>query len=140
MEPFHFDHWMISLVRWEPRVEASYPSDFTFWVRVLGVPLHFWAGLTFRTIRGAIGEVKVVDIDSGMVQVVINGFNPLVFEISIEFHSGEEIPIMLSYERLYGFCRKCFSLCHDEKNVLSWLRVEVGTMIHQETQTWVPEC
>lgn len=114
MEPFHFDHWMISLVRWEPRVEATYPSDITFWVRLMGVPLHFWAQLIFRTIGGAIGEVKEVDIDSGMVKVVING-KPLCFETSVEFHSGEEIPITLRYERLFGFCRKCFSLCHDEK-------------------------
>lgn len=30
MEPFHFNHWMLSIVRWEPRVEASYPSDINF--------------------------------------------------------------------------------------------------------------
>lgn len=48
MEPFHFDHWMVSLVRWKTRVcvephEANYPYDITLWVRVLGVPLHYWA-------------------------------------------------------------------------------------------------
>lgn len=31
MELFHFDQWMLSLVRWEPRVEATYPSDIKFW-------------------------------------------------------------------------------------------------------------
>lgn len=90
-------------------------AGITLWVRVLGVPLHFWVELTFRTIGGAIGEVKAVDIDSGMVQVVLNGFKSLCFKTSVEFHSGEEISITLRYERLYGFCRKCFSLCHDEK-------------------------
>lgn len=115
IEPFHFDHWMISIVRWEPRLEAC-PSDITFWVRVIGVPLHFWAEPAFRSIGMALGEVKVVDLDSGMVQVVVNGFKPLCFETNVEFHSGEEIVIVLRYERLFGFCRKCFNLCHEEKD------------------------
>lgn len=115
IEPFHFDHWMLSLVRWEPRVDASYPSDIKFWVRVIGVPLNFWAELTFRYIGMALGEVTTVDLDSGMVQMVINGFRPLCFETNVEFHSGEEISVTLRYERLFGFCRRCFSLCHDEK-------------------------
>lgn len=43
MEPFHFDHWMLSLVRWEPSMDPSYPSAITLWVRVLGIPLQYWA-------------------------------------------------------------------------------------------------
>ncbi|EOA18149.1 hypothetical protein CARUB_v10006615mg [Capsella rubella] len=41
MELFHFDHWMLSMVRWQPSVDLAYPSEITFWVRVLGVPLQF---------------------------------------------------------------------------------------------------
>lgn len=26
MKPLHFDHWMLSLVRWEPRIDVSYQS------------------------------------------------------------------------------------------------------------------
>lgn len=67
METFHLDHWVLSLVRWDPRVDASYPSYITFLIRVSGVPLHFWAELTFCTIGDALGEVKAVDLDAGMV-------------------------------------------------------------------------
>ncbi|CAA7019692.1 unnamed protein product [Microthlaspi erraticum] len=38
MGPFHFDYWRLSVVRWEPVMDPNYPSDITFWVRVLGVP------------------------------------------------------------------------------------------------------
>ncbi|KAG2322065.1 hypothetical protein Bca52824_015278 [Brassica carinata] len=41
MEPFHFDAWMISLVRWKPVVEVNYPSKIIFWVHVLDIPLQF---------------------------------------------------------------------------------------------------
>ncbi|VVB17376.1 unnamed protein product [Arabis nemorensis] len=61
MEPFHFDHWMLSIVRWEPRIEAFYLSDITLWVRIMGVPLHYWAEPTFRSIGKAIGRVHLVD-------------------------------------------------------------------------------
>ncbi|CAA7032635.1 unnamed protein product [Microthlaspi erraticum] len=39
MEPFHFDSWMVSLVRWQPEFDPFYPFEITFWVRVLQLPL-----------------------------------------------------------------------------------------------------
>lgn len=90
---------MLLLVRWEPRVDASYPSDIILWIRGLGVPLHFWAGLTFPTIGKALGEVKEVDIDNRMFQVMLNGFKPLWFETTVEFYYGEKIAVTLGYER-----------------------------------------
>ncbi|XP_010510251.1 PREDICTED: uncharacterized protein LOC104786526 [Camelina sativa] len=113
MEPYHFDHWMLSLVRWEPVVDSRYPCLIKFWVRVMGVPLHFWADETFRTIGADLGEVEEVDLDNGRVKVLLNGFKSLIFEATVEFHSGEETTISLRYERLYGFCRRCNSFCHD---------------------------
>ncbi|KAF8090543.1 hypothetical protein N665_0474s0022 [Sinapis alba] len=118
MQPFHFDYWMISLVRWQPRVERNYPFEITFWVRVLGVPLQLWAIPTFESIGGAIGSVLEVDIDYGRVKVVVDGFKCLVFETVVDFHGGEfyegdEVPVSLRYEKLFGYCRTCFSLCHD---------------------------
>uniref|UniRef100_A0A1J3FQ91 DUF4283 domain-containing protein n=1 Tax=Noccaea caerulescens TaxID=107243 RepID=A0A1J3FQ91_NOCCA len=113
LEPFHFDYWMVSLVRWEPVVDPVYPSALKFWVRMMGIPLHFWAEPTFRSIGEAIGEVLEVDIDGGRVRVCLDGYKPLVFETTVEFHSGEETVVALRYERLFGFCRECSSLCHD---------------------------
>ncbi|CAA0288661.1 unnamed protein product [Arabidopsis thaliana] len=114
MEPFHFDHWMISLVRWSPSVHPDYPCSIIFWIRVLGVPIQFWAETTFKDIGAALGEVQAVDVDGGRVQVKLNGFLPLCFETEVEFSSGEETTMFLRYECLFGFCKLCKSLCHEE--------------------------
>lgn len=36
MEPFHFDSWMLSIVRWESVVDPTYPSKLMFWVKSYG--------------------------------------------------------------------------------------------------------
>ncbi|EOA37510.1 hypothetical protein CARUB_v10011684mg, partial [Capsella rubella] len=114
MEPFHFDHWMVAMVRWKPSVDPLYPSAITFWIRILGVPLQFWADPTFRSIGEDLGRVHEVEIDTGRVRVTVDGFKPLCFESVLEFESGEEITVKIRYERLFGYCRLCFSMCHDE--------------------------
>ncbi|WZZ16600.1 hypothetical protein YC2023_109689 [Brassica napus] len=53
-------------------------------------------------------------INEGKVRVVLDAFKPLVFSMTVEFHSGEEAVIALRYERLHGFCRICSSLRHDQ--------------------------
>lgn len=117
MQPFHFDYWMLSLVRWQPRKELNYPSEITFWVKVLGVPLEFWAAQTFESIGEALGEWLEVDMDHGRIKVKLDGYKELRFEITVdfkggEFHDGEEALISLRYEKLFGYCHICFSLCH----------------------------
>ncbi|ESQ36877.1 hypothetical protein EUTSA_v10002827mg [Eutrema salsugineum] len=114
MEPFHFDYWMLSLVRWAPIIDPSYPSMIKFWIRIIGVPLHYWADVTFRSIGKALGKVEEVNVDDGKVQVIIDGLKPLCFETTVEFDGGEETTVFLRYERLFGFCRICHSLCHDQ--------------------------
>ncbi|CAD5318106.1 unnamed protein product [Arabidopsis thaliana] len=114
MEPLHFDHWMVSLVRWSPSVDPNYPSAITFWIRVLGVPIELWADPTFRFIGEDLGVVKEVDIHGGRVQVTVDGFKPLCFETEVEFGNSAETTMFLQYERLYGFCKRCHSLCHEE--------------------------
>ncbi|XP_024011275.1 uncharacterized protein LOC112086538 [Eutrema salsugineum] len=46
---------------------------------------------------------------------MINGLRPLCFETVVEFHGGEETTVFLRYEKLFGYCRICYSLCHDQK-------------------------
>ncbi|XP_056860349.1 uncharacterized protein LOC108839562 [Raphanus sativus] len=66
MEPFHFDYWMISLVRWRPVLEPNYPSKIIFWVRVLDIPLQFRAAETLQSVGEAIGVVQgPVDLVGG---------------------------------------------------------------------------
>ncbi|ESQ33245.1 hypothetical protein EUTSA_v10005260mg, partial [Eutrema salsugineum] len=115
MEPFHFDYWMLSIERWAPVVDPKYPSSIMFWVRIIGIPLHFWAEPTLQTIGKALGDVKAVNLDEGKIQVVIDAMQPLCFETEVEFHGGEETTVFLRYEKLFGYCRICFSLCHYQK-------------------------
>lgn len=75
MGPFQFDYWMVSLV-WEPVVHYNYPSNITFWIKVLGVPRYFWVAQTFISIGKGLETYRNVDVDDGMVRVTIYGFTP----------------------------------------------------------------
>ncbi|XP_018480034.2 uncharacterized protein LOC108851113 [Raphanus sativus] len=112
MEPFHFDYWMVSLVRWKP----------------------FRAAQTFRSVGEAIGKVQgEVDLREGRVRVELDGFKPLVFSMAIEFEEGVEIMVSLRYEKLFGFCKECFSMTHDQtrcptmKKEVTLVEDEIGT-------------
>lgn len=114
MGPFHFNAWMISLVRWKPVVKVNYPSKIIFWVYVLDIPLHFWAAQTFRSVGDALGKVQgEVDITEGRVRVEVDGFKPLIFSMTINFDEGVELPVSLRYEKLVGFCSECFCMTHN---------------------------
>lgn len=115
MGPFHFDAWMISLVRWKPVVEANYPSKIIFWVYVLDIPLQFWAAQTFQSVGEALGKVHgEVDLEEGRVRVEVDGFKPLVFTMTIDFDEGVEIPVAVRYEKLVGYCSECFCMTHEQ--------------------------
>ncbi|KAL0802675.1 hypothetical protein Bca101_057851 [Brassica carinata] len=116
-QPYHFDYWMLSLARWQPKKSHNYPSDITFWIRVVGVPLDYWGRPSFETIGDAIGKTVEVDLDFGRIKVVIDGFKDLVFDTTVdftggEFHEGQEEWVSLEYEKLFGYCETCYSLCH----------------------------
>ncbi|CAH8379586.1 unnamed protein product [Eruca vesicaria subsp. sativa] len=114
MEPFHFDLWMVALVRWKPVLEPNYPSSLTFWVYVQDMPLQFRVTQIFQAVGEALGLVKSpVDLVEGRVRVEIDGFKPLVFSATVEIGEGVEITVKLWYERLIGYCKECFHLTHD---------------------------
>lgn len=50
--------------------------------------------------------------------VMIDGAKELCFDATVDFKSGEfyekEAPVLLKYEKLFGFRKLCFKLCHDE--------------------------
>ena len=115
MEPFHFDSWMVSLVRWKPVWEPNYPSKITFWVRVLDLPLQFRAAETLQSVGQAIGIVQgQMDLIGGRIQVEVDGFKPLVFTVKVDFEEGVEVTVALRYEKLFGFCRECYMLTHEQ--------------------------
>ncbi|KAG2282049.1 hypothetical protein Bca52824_053269 [Brassica carinata] len=104
LQPFHFDYWMLSLARWQPKKSVLFPSEITFWVRIIGVPGEFKTVPTFESIGDAIGRTVA----------------ELCFETTVdftggEFYDGEEAPVSLRYEKLFGYCQVCGSLCHKDE-------------------------
>ncbi|KAF3501036.1 hypothetical protein F2Q69_00043425 [Brassica cretica] len=88
-------------------------------IRVEGLPIEFWSTPAFQSIGDAIGETTYVDLDYGKMRVVVDGFKELTLETTVEFKGGEfydeeEVPVSLKYEKMFGFCKLCFSLCHEE--------------------------
>ena len=120
LQPFHFDYRMLSLAHWQPKKSLLYPSEITFWVRVLGIPVKFKTTPTFESIGDAIGRTVDVDLDHSRVQVVVDAFKELCFETTVDFTGGEfyeveEAPVSLCYEKLFGYCQVCVSLCHKDE-------------------------
>ncbi|XP_009114830.1 uncharacterized protein LOC103840106 [Brassica rapa] len=119
-QPYHFDYWMLSLAKWQPRQSRSFPSEIMFWIKVIGIPLEFRTVPTFESIGGALGRVVAVDVVHNRVQVVVDAFKELCFETTVDFKGGEfydseEAAVSLRYEKLFGFCKLCGSLCHKEE-------------------------
>ncbi|KAG2288385.1 hypothetical protein Bca52824_047989 [Brassica carinata] len=139
LQPYHFDYWMLALARWQLKKTQLFPSEITFWVRVLGVPMEFKTSPTFESIGDALGRTVSVDLDNSRVQVVVDAFQQLCFETTVdfkggEFYEGEEVAISLRYEKLFGFCPICSSLCHkEEKCPLAKPEVKMSPARKRET-------
>ncbi|CAN6975240.1 unnamed protein product, partial [Brassica rapa subsp. trilocularis] len=54
--PYHFKKWMILLQRWEPIVSDSFPSTIAFWIRIHGIPLHYWTKEALQAIGSELVE------------------------------------------------------------------------------------
>ncbi|CAL9222585.1 unnamed protein product, partial [Arabidopsis halleri] len=63
--PYHFDGWMVVLVRWEPIISSTYPSAINFWVKVSGIPMHLWEEATLEAVGKKVGLIREIDVDSG---------------------------------------------------------------------------
>lgn len=111
--PYHFDGWMIALVRWEPIILSTYPSAINFWVKASGIPIHLWEEATLRAIGKKLGLIREIDEDTGSIYVTVNGFNPIMFQLVVPFDTGDEVVVSLEYEKLIGFCEHCFRLTHE---------------------------
>lgn len=121
LQPYHFDYWMIALAKWQPQQPPQFPSEIPFRVRILGVPTEFRTFPTVERIGNAIGKTIEVDLEQMRVLVVVDAFQELCFETTVdfkggEFYNGKEAPISLRFEKLYGYCETCGSLCHKDDN------------------------
>lgn len=111
--PFHFKRWMIILQRWEPIVSDYFPALISFWIRVHGIPLHYWTDIALNTIGEELKPVENFDVDRGRVRVQINGLKPLEMKMDISLPSGEIKQVDLEYEKLERHCFACYSLSHE---------------------------
>ncbi|XP_010478967.1 PREDICTED: uncharacterized protein LOC104757886 [Camelina sativa] len=113
--PYHFNGWMVSLVRWELVISSSYPSAINFWVKVAGIPMHLWEVANLEAIGKKLGRIQEVDEETGSLCVPVNGFNPLILKMVVPFATGDEIIVSLEYEKLNGVCDLCSRITHDTK-------------------------
>ncbi|KAL0680418.1 hypothetical protein Bca4012_047265 [Brassica carinata] len=112
--PFHFKRWMMILQRWEPIVSDSFPALIPFWIKIHGIPLHYWTEDTLRAIGKELGPVQGFDVDQGRVRVLVNGLKPLEMKLEISV-AGNIKQVELQYENLEKHRFSCKALSHEEK-------------------------
>lgn len=112
--PYHFCYWMVILQRWEPVISSTFPSVIPFWIRIKGLPLHFWHDDMVRRVGQDLGTLVTHELTktTARVRVLIDGLKPLIKEAIVEFDTGEESLITLEYEKLESHCSYCYSLLH----------------------------
>lgn len=122
--PYHFAYWMVIIQRWEPIISASFPSQIPFWIRIKGLPLHFWIDEMVCNIGKDLGTLLGHELtkSTARVKVLLDGLKPLVKEAIVEYDSGEESIISLEYEKLENHCSKCGSLSHLREDCPAYLR------------------
>ncbi|KAG2281123.1 hypothetical protein Bca52824_052343 [Brassica carinata] len=111
--PCHFNHWIFALERWEPSTSDNFPNTVPFWVKVTGVPVHYWNDQTFDEIAKALGKRLTLDATNARLQVSIDAEKPLQFERRVGFPNGDIGKVSLEYEGLSRHCFGCRRITHD---------------------------
>lgn len=113
--PYHFNYWMVVIQKWEPVISGTFPSMIPFWIRIKGLPLHFWQDAMICKIGRDLGEFETHELTKTVarVRVLVDGLKPLIKETIVEFDSGEECLVTLEYERLENHCDVCLLLSHN---------------------------
>ncbi|KAJ4875020.1 Uncharacterized protein Rs2_40040 [Raphanus sativus] len=121
--PYHFSYWMVIIQRWEPVISHSFPSQIPFWIRIKGLPLHFWMDEVVCSVGKELGTLVDHELTktTARVRVLVDGFKPLIKKAVMEYDSGEESIIYLDYEKLENHCSWCSSLTHLKKDCPSYL-------------------
>lgn len=103
--PYHYKKWMILLQRWEPIISPTFPSNIFFWIRIHGIPLHYWDDNTIYTIGKALGNIEMRDVRDARSRVKLNGLLPLEMKAEIELSSGELTEVEFEYLKIekHGF-------------------------------------
>lgn len=112
--PFHFKRWMLILQRWEPVVSDNFPSLIPFWIKIHGIPLHYWTDEAISAIGSSLGPVVGKEVEKGRIRVQINGLEKLEMQMEISLPSGDVKQVELEYEKLEKHCFLCYSLSHEQ--------------------------
>lgn len=99
----HFNHWIFALEQWKPFTSENFPHTVTLWIKVTGVPMHYWNDKTFEEIAKALGKKMAIDANNASLQVSIDADQPLQFERRMGFPNGDVGRVSLSYEGLDRF-------------------------------------
>lgn len=111
--PYHYKRWMILLQRWEPIISNTFPRMIAFWIRVHGLPLHYWTDQSLTTIGEELGKILDKDAKHGRMRILVDGLRKLEMSLPVEV-DGEVITVDLEYEKLEKHCFICYSLCHEK--------------------------
>ncbi|EOA32853.1 hypothetical protein CARUB_v10016179mg, partial [Capsella rubella] len=114
--PYHFKQWMLILQKWEPIVSQEFPSEITFWIEVIGIPVLHETEKTLSTIGNALGHYFEADVPQARIRVGINGLHHLEMNLEITLPSGDLKTVDFVYEKLEKHCFACFSLSHEKKH------------------------
>lgn len=116
--PYHYSRWMVILQRWEPTAAEDFPSQIPFWIRLKGIPLHYWKKEVLQSLGRELGTYEDQEITktSVKIKVLVNGLKPLIKETTLEFENGDEAVVTLFYERLEKHCSLCNRLSHEVEN------------------------
>lgn len=108
---------MVILQRWKPAISNTFPSLIPFWIRIKGLPLHYWYDDMVCRVGQDLGTLVNHELtkSTARVRVLIDGLKPLIKEAMVDFDSGEEALITLEYEKLEMHCSLCYSLLHHRR-------------------------
>lgn len=55
---YYYHNWMVILQKWEPIISPTFPSHIPFWIRLQGLPLHFWHDKVIHKIGHELGHME----------------------------------------------------------------------------------
>ena len=113
--PFHYKRWMIILQKWEPVISTVFPKRTPFWIKVHGLPLHYWTLESLHAIAKGLGPRLDDDVPQGKIRIDVDCLSNLEMQLPIELPSGDVLTVDLEYEKLEKYCFYCYSLFHEEE-------------------------
>lgn len=70
--PYHFDGWMVTLVRYEPIIIKYLSLSYQFLGIVYGLSMHLSEEVTLTAVGKKVGLIREIDVDSGSMLITVN--------------------------------------------------------------------